>query len=166
MAARVPYFTRLARAVENEIATSARVIAKRLPFADDSPDAVKMTREELIQHVQTQSETPGFLQSFLDRLAPLGPDGTRPLNGLKKYLAIIEASRPDLYQQGTGQTPDSVLALPGTLSDQDIRVALGLDEFKEEPMEETDEYTLDEAGEPLWTGDPTAVSAAMPEEDF
>ena len=133
---RTPYFTRLAQAVENEIATTARVIAQRLPFADDSPDAEKMSRREYIELVQQRSEEPDFLQQLLDRMAPADPSGTRPVNGLRYYLALIKAARPDLYQQGTGETPSNVLQMPGTLTDDDIRDALGLNEMPEPPYDE------------------------------
>lgn len=100
-----PYFERLAQSVEKEISLTARSIAQQLPFAHESHDTKAVSVKEMEEHIARNAETPGFLQSILDRMAPADPSGMRPENGLRYYLTLMKRAVPEIYYEGTGETP-------------------------------------------------------------
>lgn len=90
MPAKAPHeVTDLARLFQEEMANDAADLVPRF-ISETLPDMREMGRPKYLAWVRdTWLADVAFPAQLLDRLAPKGPKGLRPLNGLKAYLRVV-----------------------------------------------------------------------------
>ena len=89
----------LANRIKDEIASDAKALAPAM-WQEVVADTLKMPRSKYVDWVRRHwlADPANFPKELLERLAPEGPHGLRPLSGVKSFLALVEdvfVRRPD-----------------------------------------------------------------------
>jgi hypothetical protein len=82
--------------IRGEVPRVARAVFERSGLGIPGPDAEKVSRDDLIEHVRKNWDDPTFREELMNRIAPDTPGG-RPEHALDGLFMLVHAAFPEGY---------------------------------------------------------------------
>lgn len=123
----------IANQIKLEIESDAKDLAPHL-LSEVIADQSTLTKSDYLDYVRDSWLTdPSFRLSLLDRLAPKGPLGIRPLVGLKSYIATVTDAFKHQSPAESSPFSEQLIPLAGAGIDYENNKSLPLAGIRDKP---------------------------------